>query len=160
MSNNNQNCEYDSLDKYQNDNDDEWTTVTHKTWKEKKRPDDLLHEEWLKKQLYQKKIQHNKHFFKSSVDKVLLNKKNNKNTMTNIKKIEKMDEEGNLRLNKIEMTYGQKMKDSRMKKDWSQKELAFKCNLPMSVIQKYEKGEAIQQDNEIMIINRLLNIKK
>jgi len=53
----------------------------------------------------------------------------------------------------------QAMKEARMEKDLSQKELAQKANQKPSVIQDIESGKAITDHNILMKLERILGVK-
>jgi putative transcription factor len=74
------------------------------------------------------------------------------------RKLHKQVEEDNLKHTKITQELRTKIIQGRASKKWKQKDLAQKCNLPVSVINEIESGKAIYNPQQINKIKRILNI--
>ena len=74
------------------------------------------------------------------------------------RKLHKQVEEDNLKHTKITQELRTKIIQGRASKKWKQKDLAQKCNLPVSVINEIESGKAIYNPQQINKIKKILNI--
>ena len=81
-----------------------------------------------------------------------------KKTDPNIKYVEKQVEEDNLKHKKITQELRTKIIQARASQKWKQKDLAQKCNLPISVINDIESGKAIYNPQHINKIKRILKL--
>lgn len=52
-----------------------------------------------------------------------------------------------------------KLTQARCSHNMSQKQLALKCNMPVNVLQKYESGNQIPNNNDLQKLRKVLNIK-
>ena len=73
-------------------------------------------------------------------------------------KLHKLVDEDNLKHKKITSELKTTIIQARTSKKWKQKDLALKCNLPLSVINEIESGKAIYNHQHINKIKRILNI--
>jgi len=73
-------------------------------------------------------------------------------------KLHKQVEEDNLKHSKITQELRTKIIQGRASQKWKQKDLAQKCNLPVSVINEIESGKAIYNPQHINKIKRILKI--
>ena len=73
-------------------------------------------------------------------------------------KLHKQVEEDNLKHMKITNELRTKIIQSRASQKWKQKDLAQKCNLPVSVINDIESGKAIYNPQQINKIKRILKL--
>jgi ribosome-binding protein aMBF1 (putative translation factor) len=73
-------------------------------------------------------------------------------------KLHKQVEEDNLKHTKITQELRTKIIQGRASHKWKQKDLAQKCNLPVSVINEIESGKAIYNPQHINKIKRILKI--
>ena len=73
-------------------------------------------------------------------------------------KLHKQVEEDNLKHAKITQELRTKIIQGRASKQWKQKDLAQKCNLPVSVINEIESGKAIYNPQQINKIKRILKL--
>lgn len=73
-------------------------------------------------------------------------------------KLHKQVEEDNLKHSKITQELRTKIIQGRANQKWKQKDLAQKCNLPVSVINEIESGKAIYNPQQINKIKRILKI--
>ena len=73
-------------------------------------------------------------------------------------KLHKQVEEDNLKHKKITPELRTKIIQARASNKWKQKDLAQKCNLPISVINDIESGKAIYNPQHINKIKRVLKL--
>ena len=73
-------------------------------------------------------------------------------------KLHKQVEEDNLKHSKITQELRTKIIQGRASQKWKQKDLAQKCNLPVSVINEIESGKAIYNPQQINKIKRILKL--
>ena len=73
-------------------------------------------------------------------------------------KLHKQVEEDNLKHTKITQELRTKIIQARASQKWKQKDLAQKCNLPISVINEIESGKAIYNPQHINKIKKVLKI--
>ncbi len=73
-------------------------------------------------------------------------------------KLHKQVEEDNLKHAKITQELRTKIIQGRASKKWKQKDLAQKCNLPVSVINEIESGKAIYNPQQINKIKKILKL--
>mgnify|MGYP001374793857 FL=1 len=73
-------------------------------------------------------------------------------------KLHKQVEEDNLKHAKITQELRTNIIQGRASKKWKQKDLAQKCNLPVSVINEIESGKAIYNPQQINKIKRILKL--
>tara|TARA_Y100000287_G_C14069915_1_gene280258 strand:- start:6 stop:377 length:372 start_codon:yes stop_codon:yes gene_type:complete len=73
-------------------------------------------------------------------------------------KLHKQVEEDNLKHTKITQELRTKIIQGRASQKWKQKDLAQKCNLPVSVINEIESGKAIYNPQQINKIKRVLKL--
>lgn len=93
-----------------------------------------------------------------AVPKTIHTNKQNKNP-TNAAKIEQKMEEGTFTLPKVTHNLQQQIQQARQAKNWTQKELAQKCNLTESVIKTYESGKAIPSQSDIDKMSKALGAR-
>ena len=90
--------------------------------------------------------------------------KNKKNTRTpnhdgiRAHKIEENAEEGNLKIETVSLDLQTRIKNARLAKKLTQKDLAKACNLPANDIQRYENGTAIPNQSELNKMSRILGV--
>jgi len=73
-------------------------------------------------------------------------------------KLHKQVDEDNLKHTKITQELRTKIIQGRASQKWKQKDLAQKCNLPVSVINEIESGKAIYNPQQINKIKRVIKI--
>lgn len=87
------------------------------------------------------------------------NKSNNKSNNKNKNKNVSIDpEEGIVKVNNIDINTSNKIKNARSNLKISQKDLASKCNLKVSIIKDYENGNCPAERRILSKIGRALNI--
>jgi ribosome-binding protein aMBF1 (putative translation factor) len=74
-------------------------------------------------------------------------------------KVEKLAEEGEFKHKSISVEVRLKIQEGRRAKNWTQKDLATRTNLPLSTIQGYESGTVIPNGVTLNNIGSTLNIK-
>ena len=94
------------------------------------------------------------------------NKKNNKDNkkikikeLTKEQKIEKKNDEGDLKHKKIDKEFSQKLQQSRLNKKLTQKQLANKLNIQVTIINDYECCRGNYNGQIIGKLKRFLLIK-
>lgn len=90
------------------------------------------------------------------VEKRVMAGKNNATKNVNARKIE--DDE-NYRPPTVTFDLKMQIQQARSKKNWTQAELAQKCNLPVNVIQNYERGTGVVDTNHLNKLNNVLGVK-
>jgi ribosome-binding protein aMBF1 (putative translation factor) len=73
-------------------------------------------------------------------------------------KLFKKDEEGDFKHEKVPQDIRKKIQGKRCELKWTQKELAQKCNLLVSIINDIETGKSVYNHNHINKIRRILKI--
>ena len=73
-------------------------------------------------------------------------------------KLHKQVEEDKIKHTKITQEIRTKIIQGRASQKWKQKDLAQKCNLPVSVINEIESGKAIYNPQQINKIKRILKL--
>jgi len=73
-------------------------------------------------------------------------------------KLFKKDEEGDLKHDKVSQSIRKKIQGKRCELKWTQKELAQKCNLQVSIINEIETGKAKYNPQHVNKIKRILKI--
>lgn len=69
----------------------------------------------------------------------------------------KVDEDtGNYHVKRVSSKMSAQIVSARIQKGWNQKQFAKECNLPLSVIQEYEKGIAIPNGSYINKMSKIL----
>ena len=74
-------------------------------------------------------------------------------------KLMKKVEEDDLKHDKITLELRVKIQQGRASQKWTQKDLANRCNLPVTIINEIESGKAIYNPQQINKIKRILKIK-
>ena len=74
-------------------------------------------------------------------------------------KLMKKADNDDLKHDKITLELRVKIQQGRASQKWTQKDLANKCNLPVTVINEVESGKAIYNPQQINKIKRILKIK-
>ena len=74
-------------------------------------------------------------------------------------KLLKKVEDDDLKHDKITIELRVKIQQGRASQKWTQKDLANRCNLPVTVINEIESGKAIYNPQQINKIKRILKIK-
>jgi len=74
-------------------------------------------------------------------------------------KLMKKADNDDLKHDKITLELRVKIQQGRASQKWTQKDLANRCNLPVTVINEIESGKAIYNPQQINKIKRILKIK-
>ena len=74
-------------------------------------------------------------------------------------KLMKKADNDDLKHDKITLELRVKIQQGRSSQKWTQKDLANRCNLPVTVINEIESGKAIYNPQQINKIMRILKIK-
>ena len=74
-------------------------------------------------------------------------------------KLMKKADNDDLKHDKITLELIVKIQQGRASQKWTQKDLANRCNLPVTVINEIESGKAIYNPQQINKIKRILKIK-
>ena len=74
-------------------------------------------------------------------------------------KLMKKADNDDLKHDKITLELRVKIQQGRSSQKWTQKDLANRCNLPVTVINEIESGKAIYNPQQINKIKRILKIK-
>jgi ribosome-binding protein aMBF1 (putative translation factor) len=74
-------------------------------------------------------------------------------------KLMKRADNDDLKHDKITLELMVKIQQGRASQKWTQKDLANRCNLPVTVINEIESGKAIYNPQQINKIKRILKIK-
>ena len=74
-------------------------------------------------------------------------------------KLMKKADNDDLKHDKITLELRVKIQQGRASQKWTQKDLANRCNLPITVINEIESGKAIYNPQQINKIKRILKIK-
>uniref|UniRef100_A0A6C0CEQ4 HTH cro/C1-type domain-containing protein n=1 Tax=viral metagenome TaxID=1070528 RepID=A0A6C0CEQ4_9ZZZZ len=74
-------------------------------------------------------------------------------------KLMKKVDDDDLKHDKITLELRVKIQQGRASQKWTQKDLANRCNLPVTVINEIESGKAIYNPQQINKIKRILKIK-
>ena len=114
-----------------------------------KKQESLVHQDW--KQVTLKSKQSISQEKKQSTKKISLAQQKDM-------KLHKQVEEDNLKHSKITQELRTKIIQGRASQKWKQKDLAQKCNLPVSVINEIESGKAIYNPQHINKIKRILKL--
>ena len=75
-------------------------------------------------------------------------------------KLLKKADNNDFKHDKITLELRKKIQQGRSSHKWTQKDLANKCNLPITVINEIESGKAIYNPQQINKIKRILKIEK
>lgn len=81
------------------------------------------------------------------------------NHVSKAKKIETKAEDGDYNVEKVSHTLKLQIQKARQANKLSQKELATKCNLPLSTIKEYENGKATPNPSILSKMSRILGVK-
>ncbi len=72
---------------------------------------------------------------------------------------QKLDQDNeNTKVERVSHNLKMQIQKARQSKGWSQKQLANNCNLHVSVIQSYEQGIAIPNNQHLMLMSRRLGV--
>ena len=82
---------------------------------------------------------------------------NKQSGSTNIAKIEADIEEGK-HLKNVSKNLQKSIQSGRQGKNWTQKQLAQECNLPLNVIKSYENGTAIYDSKHVQVMSQKLGV--
>lgn len=96
---------------------------------------------------------------KSSVSKKISNKQSKGNSGRKLQKIEEQAEEGNFKIDTLDMSTKKAIMKARQEKGWSQKEFATKCNLNQNNIRDYESGKVVPPGDHLTRMSKILGIK-
>jgi ribosome-binding protein aMBF1 (putative translation factor) len=84
-------------------------------------------------------------------------KQYNRNNASNYANYNKADEDdGDYHVKRVSSKMSAQIVAARMQKGWNQKQFANASNLPLSVIQDYEKGNAVPNGNYINKMSKIL----
>ena len=73
--------------------------------------------------------------------------------------LRKLDNDEEYKIPKMTLSVGKQIQEARLKKGMKQGDLAKACNIPMKIIQDYEKGIGLPQTNYLQTISRVLETK-
>jgi len=69
------------------------------------------------------------------------------------------DETEELHHDRVSLTLGKVLQQARQNKEWTQKDLATKCNEKVEVIREYENGKAVPNQTILSKMERCLGVK-
>jgi ribosome-binding protein aMBF1 (putative translation factor) len=95
------------------------------------------------------------------VDQTMIRHKagsNSQQHVTSANRIEAKDEVGDYTLPKVTHNLQLQIQQARAAKNWTQKQLAQACNLPMITIRDYENGTALPRHSDIRQMSQVLGV--
>lgn len=83
---------------------------------------------------------------------------NKQSSSKNAVSIERKFEDDTFKLDKVNHNLQLSIQSARNAKNWTQKQLAIECNLPITVIKSYENGSAIPDSMHLSIMSKKLGV--
>ena len=96
---------------------------------------------------------------KTTISKPITNKQSRNSSSRRLQKIEEQAEEGNYKLETLDLDTKKAIMQARQAKGWSQKELAVQCNLNQNTIRDYESGKLIPPPDHMNKMSRVLGVR-